>query len=542
MKEKKYDVFICHASEDKTEIAIPLANRLLELGLKVWFDDFELTLGDNLRREIDYGLVKSKFGIVILSKEFFKKEWTQRELDALVAKEEGNEKVILPIWHKITKEDIVIFSPILAGRLSASTAQGLEYVANEIIRAVQKEDQRNVHQTKTRQDVKERYQTQVDTLRAILSEPLLYEFLANQYAKYEILERCGLKYPVAILDKTIRKLEDLDPIIMRPTKWHLEKSGFLIDNSEYRSFRSEAGAPIEPNETYRTVAIEQQGNKIGIHCDIGRYDLMMDTCDCLEWEILKVLSETPDWQTMPFESLFEKLQLRKYLHANVIDPVIDGRGRSAAIAVSVLTTFIDENATHHDGNRQFLWVRRRSRKGVAVNAGQMHVIPSFMFQPEQGYRDEEFNLLHNIRREFLEELFNVKAPKDALYNWFYKRKPVQYLNEMLKTGEAELWLTGVVVNLLNLRPEICVLLRIKTPKWYADHSSDELPHGEKIDICEEFDPNSAYNEDREENFVPRVPLFDKDKALLERANLYPGDTVPPGAAAFWLGIDALRKL
>lgn len=51
-----YDLFISHASEDKDHVARPLAKHLQDLGLRVWLDEFELTLGDSLRRKIDHGL------------------------------------------------------------------------------------------------------------------------------------------------------------------------------------------------------------------------------------------------------------------------------------------------------------------------------------------------------------------------------------------------------------------------------------------------------------------------------------------------------
>lgn len=134
-----WDVFICHAWEDKETIARPLAVALRKLGLKVWYDEFTLKIGDSLRRSIDYGLSKSKYGVVILSPHFFAKEWPQRELDGLVAREISSGKVILPIWHNVTREDIERFSPTLADRLGVSTTSGLNTVLKEILRVVRPE-------------------------------------------------------------------------------------------------------------------------------------------------------------------------------------------------------------------------------------------------------------------------------------------------------------------------------------------------------------------------------------------------------------------
>lgn len=82
----EYDVLISHASEDKDEIVRPLAIALKDIGLKIWYDEFELKIWDSLRRKIDKGLSKSKFGVVVLSKMFLKKGWTNYELDGIITK------------------------------------------------------------------------------------------------------------------------------------------------------------------------------------------------------------------------------------------------------------------------------------------------------------------------------------------------------------------------------------------------------------------------------------------------------------------------
>ena len=63
-----YDAFICHASEDKDELVRPLAVALEEHHLKVWYDEFTLRPGDSLRRSVDAGLARSRFGIVVISR------------------------------------------------------------------------------------------------------------------------------------------------------------------------------------------------------------------------------------------------------------------------------------------------------------------------------------------------------------------------------------------------------------------------------------------------------------------------------------------
>lgn len=136
--EKPYDVFISHASEDKTEVVRPLASYLKKRGLRIWLDDFELTIGDSISKGIDRGLAESRFAVVILSPDFFTKKWPKKELEGLVARETEKEKVILPIWHKVKFEDVVKFSPVLADKLAVATTSGIKNVAQKILKAVQK--------------------------------------------------------------------------------------------------------------------------------------------------------------------------------------------------------------------------------------------------------------------------------------------------------------------------------------------------------------------------------------------------------------------
>ncbi|MBW8078817.1 MAG: TIR domain-containing protein [Gallionella sp.] len=135
----EWDVFISHASEDKAEVTLPLVERLQAAGLRVWLDSFELTVGDSLRQSIERGLAGSRFGIVIISPEFLQKHWPQAELDGLAAREAAGVKVILPIWHRVDEAVVRAQSPMLAGRLAATTDKGLDHVVSELLRAIRRD-------------------------------------------------------------------------------------------------------------------------------------------------------------------------------------------------------------------------------------------------------------------------------------------------------------------------------------------------------------------------------------------------------------------
>jgi hypothetical protein len=128
-----HDVFISHASEDKDDFVRPLANALIQQGLNVWYDEMTLRIGDSLRQKIDKGLANSRVGLVVLSPSFIKKGWTNYELDGIVTRTVSGEQVLLPIWHNITKQQVVDFSPSLADKVARSTAtHTIEEIALEI--------------------------------------------------------------------------------------------------------------------------------------------------------------------------------------------------------------------------------------------------------------------------------------------------------------------------------------------------------------------------------------------------------------------------
>jgi len=129
-----YDVFISHASEDKEEIVRSLANALTAKGLDVWYDEFTLRIGDSLRQKIDRGLATSRVGLVVLSPAFISKGWTNYELDGIVTRTMSGEQILLPIWHNITKQEVIDFSPSLADKVARSTTtHTVEEIAGEIV-------------------------------------------------------------------------------------------------------------------------------------------------------------------------------------------------------------------------------------------------------------------------------------------------------------------------------------------------------------------------------------------------------------------------
>jgi TIR domain-containing protein len=134
--ERDWDVFVSYSGEDRAT-ASELTNALEALDIRAWFAKTELTIGMGLRRSIDYGLGHSRFGVVLMSHSFFGREWPQRELDGIVALQVGGRQRVLPIWHGISHDDMLRYSPTLADTVAARTSDStIEEIAAEIARVV----------------------------------------------------------------------------------------------------------------------------------------------------------------------------------------------------------------------------------------------------------------------------------------------------------------------------------------------------------------------------------------------------------------------
>ena len=132
-KERDYDLFLSYANEDK-EYAFALAYSLKSRGVKVWFAEWELEVGDSLRQSIDDGILRSRFGGVILSRAFFGNSWTNYELDGLLTLEMQGRKIVLPVLHPdFTIDELAVLSPSMAGKkVLLGSEQGVDTIAETL--------------------------------------------------------------------------------------------------------------------------------------------------------------------------------------------------------------------------------------------------------------------------------------------------------------------------------------------------------------------------------------------------------------------------
>lgn len=112
--DNRFDVFISHANKDKIDYVEDLKNEIKNLGVNVFYDKETIDWGDNWKQVILNGIEKSSFAIIVISNNFFGREWTNKELKMFLEKQNKNEqKIILPILYNVTPEEVFKMYPEL---------------------------------------------------------------------------------------------------------------------------------------------------------------------------------------------------------------------------------------------------------------------------------------------------------------------------------------------------------------------------------------------------------------------------------------------
>lgn len=130
--------FLSHDSRDKTNIARPLAHKLQSLDCPIWYDEYSLQLGDDLRESIEKGIKECKKCVLILTPNFLQNNgWTKTEFNSIFTRQLiMDEKLILPVWAGIDKKDIYEYSPSLLNVVGVNWQEGIDVVAHKIVGAI----------------------------------------------------------------------------------------------------------------------------------------------------------------------------------------------------------------------------------------------------------------------------------------------------------------------------------------------------------------------------------------------------------------------
>lgn len=202
--------------------------------------------------------------------------------------------------------------------------------------------------------------------------------------------------------------------------------------------------------------------ELRLDCRLGSYFGSMNTCETLELELLDELPSLRGRSTVDFVQFDRRLERRNREEQ-----------RTAAIGVATLVVCGGE-----------ILLGKLAPKAMPHRTGQWHVVPSGMFAPP-------YSIENAISVEMREELGGILDP-------------------------ARLYFSGVGVNLMNLRPEICTLLLLEE----KDH----------FRLSDEFLPG-----------LTRIP-FSTEADLIRTLGLHAGSIAPAGAAALFLGLRLLRKI
>ena len=117
-----YDVFLSHASADKMGYVEELKQELEKLGINVFYDKDSIGWGDKWKDKILEGTQKAEFAIIVISENFFGREWTEKELNEFLARQnDSGQKIILPILHGITVKQLEEQYPDVADIQGIST-------------------------------------------------------------------------------------------------------------------------------------------------------------------------------------------------------------------------------------------------------------------------------------------------------------------------------------------------------------------------------------------------------------------------------------
>ncbi|MCY3796286.1 MAG: hypothetical protein OXG84_00655 [Chloroflexi bacterium] len=339
----------------------------------------------------------------------------------------------------------------------------------------------------------------------------LTDYLRRLY-QCQPFARQGIEHPVTVYYPSATQIHDVDSLL-DPGLPVAESRDFAVYDYSYLHDLQNSKKGLYNGATFTMRRIQEY--PLRLRGRIGRYYDMLATCAALERE-----------SRAAAEAGLMRAPSRTAYHRQVPPDVALLRGdeRSAAIGIGALTVF-------NDGDVYRAILAKRS-ESTAFDSNMYHVLPAMMFEPTTAnFADKrEWSVKHQILREVLEELFGLpEARRPMRWDYFYDHPALRYLLRLMETGEAQLCATGIILNLLTLRPEISALLLIHDPEWYVRVSAkdSDMP----FQTADETVGDS----------VVMAPIT-TDEGFLAR---FPPDlhlSMPAQATAtMWLGIEQARR-
>ena len=346
-------------------------------------------------------------------------------------------------------------------------------------------------------------------------DQLAYECMTNYLARLypcQPYARRGITHPVIVHYPSAAQIHDIDSLLdpWPPTP---EDRDFAVYDHSYLQDLQNSKASLYNGTTFTMKRLRL--HPLRLRGQIGRYYDMLATCAALERELRDAAEQGV--MRAPTRTTYHR-------HAPAADALIRGDRRSAAIGIGVLTVF-------NDGETYRAILARRS-EATAFDSNMFHVLPAMMFGPTTAdFADpREWSLRHQILRELLEELFGLPEEiQPRRWDFFTDHPALQFLQSLMDGGKAQLLATGLIINLLTLRPEVSALLLIHDPAWHA-----------RVSAANSDMPFVTAGETRADSVV--MAPIDSDDAFLSRFPPSLHLSMPAQATAtLWLGIDEARR-
>lgn len=281
------------------------------------------------------------------------------------------------------------------------------------------------------------------------------DYLGRLYG-CQLFARGGVEHPVTVYYPAESQTDDVDSLL-DPWLPRAEEADFACYDHSYLQDLQNSKPGLYNGRTFTLKRIRQSPLKL--RGGIGSYYDMLATCAALERE----MRDAAEGGSLRAPS-------RRAYHRRIApqDSLQRGDKRSAAIGIGTLTVFNDR------GVYKAMLARRSA--STAFDSNLFHVLPAMMFGPTTAEFGDprEWSVKHQILREVLEELFGLpEETQPERWDYFYDHPALRYLMQLLEAGSAQLCATGIVLNLLTLRPEISALLLIHDPAWYARVSAKD---------------------------------------------------------------------
>ena len=149
--------------------------------------------------------MNAKFGVVVLSKAYISKPWPEYELKGLTSKAIGKDKVILPIWHEISRDEVLNFSPPLADTFALDTSRlSLHEIVLKIIEIVRPDIFNNLMRLQAWEKLKSEATPRIAEVKELKPEPIQHKTLPQSFLiRAKMIQRTLADVLPVSLEKTI---------------------------------------------------------------------------------------------------------------------------------------------------------------------------------------------------------------------------------------------------------------------------------------------------------------------------------------------------